>query len=140
MAIMREGEDRLTPDQFCYWFQGFAELHGQVPTPEQWDTIKRHLELVFRQVAKSPDEIVRDAATVIRDIHTQPPIRTPSWRRTSALRSARLSRNSLLLSLCMSWERSREHPTNLAERQDRRPPAPGGQGRWRKAATSRVIS
>jgi hypothetical protein len=52
MAIMKEGEDRLTPDQFCYWFQGFAELHGEVPTKEQWDSIKRHLELVFRPVTR----------------------------------------------------------------------------------------
>jgi hypothetical protein len=54
MAIMREGEDRLTPDQFCYWLQGFAELHSEVPTAEQWESIKQHLELVFRPVANKP--------------------------------------------------------------------------------------
>jgi hypothetical protein len=42
MAVMREGEDRLMPDQFCYSFQGFCEFHGHVPTHEQWNSIKHH--------------------------------------------------------------------------------------------------
>jgi hypothetical protein len=75
MAIMREGGDRLTPDQFCYWFQGFAELHGGVPTPEQWEIIKQHLELVFKPVANRPHAdgvkprgLIEQEEKVIRDI------------------------------------------------------------------------
>ncbi|MET0439143.1 MAG: hypothetical protein ABW043_16785 [Devosia sp.] len=36
--------------QFAYWLNGFAELHEQPPTPEQWDAIKAHLGLVFNKV------------------------------------------------------------------------------------------
>jgi|HubBroStandDraft_6_1064221.scaffolds.fasta_scaffold363203_2 hypothetical protein len=86
MAIMREGEDRLTPDQFCYWFQGFAELHGGIPTPEHWESIKRHLELVFRPVTKSPDEdqvrarsLTETEKSIIKAMAEKPPkaIRRP---------------------------------------------------------------
>lgn len=40
----------LTPEQFCYWLNGFIELHGQPPTPAQWESIKEHLALVFTKV------------------------------------------------------------------------------------------
>lgn len=36
--------------QFAYWLQGFTELHGEPPTPEQWKSIKEHLALVFTKV------------------------------------------------------------------------------------------
>jgi len=38
-----------------YWFQGFAELHGDPPTARQWETIKRHAALVFKHEIDSPD-------------------------------------------------------------------------------------
>lgn len=37
----------MTPDQFVYWLQGFAELHPAPPSPEQWQAIRDHLALVF---------------------------------------------------------------------------------------------
>lgn len=37
----------MTPEQFCYWMQGFAELGGTPPTPEQWKSMTDHLALVF---------------------------------------------------------------------------------------------
>jgi hypothetical protein len=40
----------MTPEQFTYWLQGFVELHGELPTSEQWKSIKEHLQTVFVKV------------------------------------------------------------------------------------------
>lgn len=42
----------MTPEQFAYWLQGFAEmqLSKEPPTREQWETIKDHLQTVFKKV------------------------------------------------------------------------------------------
>jgi len=40
----------MTPEQFTYWLQGYAELGGETPTAEQWLVIKDHLALVFAKV------------------------------------------------------------------------------------------
>jgi hypothetical protein len=40
----------MTAEQFAYWFQGFAELNGDPPTAEQWQSIKEHLQTVFVKV------------------------------------------------------------------------------------------
>lgn len=41
----------MTPEQFAYWLQGFAEMNGdKLPTYEQWKMIKEHLGIVFRKV------------------------------------------------------------------------------------------
>lgn len=40
----------MTPEQFCYWLQGFCELSEAAPTEEQWDMVKEHLNLVFDKV------------------------------------------------------------------------------------------
>jgi hypothetical protein len=40
----------MTPEQFCYWLNGFGELTNERPTAEQWKSIKEHLETVFRKV------------------------------------------------------------------------------------------
>ena len=57
----------MTPEQFCYWLQGFVELGGDSGedydtgrcsdlecckpyiTEEQWAMIKEHLQLVFKK-------------------------------------------------------------------------------------------
>ena len=39
----------MTPDQFTYWLQGFAELNEAPPTAEQWQSIREHLALVFEK-------------------------------------------------------------------------------------------
>jgi len=42
----------MTPENFCYWLQGFFEISGSNEmTSEQAMTVKRHLDLVFH---KSP--------------------------------------------------------------------------------------
>jgi hypothetical protein len=36
--------------QFAYWLQGFAELNGAPPSEEQWQSIRNHLQQVFKKV------------------------------------------------------------------------------------------
>ena len=42
----------MTEQQFCYWLQGFVEMHpiDNMPTPQQWSMIKEHLATVFNKV------------------------------------------------------------------------------------------
>lgn len=39
----------MTPENFVYWLQGFAELSGDTPTAEQWQSIRDHLALVLTE-------------------------------------------------------------------------------------------
>lgn len=43
-------QGRMTPENFCYWLQGFSELSSEQPTPEQWTSICEHLQLVLKKV------------------------------------------------------------------------------------------
>lgn len=41
----------MTPEQFCYWLQGFAELSADAPpSPAQWKSICEHIATVFKKV------------------------------------------------------------------------------------------
>lgn len=40
----------MSPQDFCYWLQGFAELTDKPPTPAQWKMIQEHLALAFQKV------------------------------------------------------------------------------------------
>jgi hypothetical protein len=41
----------MSPEQFVYWLQGFAELcGGDRPTQAQWQSIHQHLATVFHKV------------------------------------------------------------------------------------------
>lgn len=40
----------MNTQDFCYWLKGFSELSGAQPTPEQWQSIKEHLDTVFVKV------------------------------------------------------------------------------------------
>ena len=42
----------MTPEQFCYWLQGRAELNSESPTAEEWAIIRRHLDAVFLNVTQ----------------------------------------------------------------------------------------
>lgn len=42
----------MSPENFCYWLQGYSELCGENPSPEQWKMIQDHLTLVFKNVTK----------------------------------------------------------------------------------------
>lgn len=52
----------MTSEQFAYWLQGFVELQGSVPTEEQWQGIKDHLQTVFVKV--TPQIVVREDPTL----------------------------------------------------------------------------
>lgn len=41
----------MTPENFCYWLQGFVEIADPKElTPDQLQEIKNHLKLVFNKV------------------------------------------------------------------------------------------
>lgn len=41
----------MTPEQFCYWLQGRAELQpDKAPSTAEWKMIREHLETVFVKV------------------------------------------------------------------------------------------
>lgn len=40
----------MTPRDFVYWLQGYVEVAEKNPTPEQWEKIKEHLQLVFTKI------------------------------------------------------------------------------------------
>lgn len=40
----------MTPEQFVYWLNGFAELNANPPTEAQWRVIRDHLAPVFVKV------------------------------------------------------------------------------------------
>lgn len=40
----------MTPEQFTYWLQGYAELNAAPPSAEQWQSIRDHLATVFNKV------------------------------------------------------------------------------------------
>lgn len=45
----------MTPEQFAYWLQGFAELNPNTPpNATQWKQIQDHLNLVFKKVTPQP--------------------------------------------------------------------------------------
>jgi len=54
----------MTPEQFAYWLQGYAEINQKAPTEEQWQIIQDHLKLVFTKVTP--------------DYHTIQPVIRPS--------------------------------------------------------------
>lgn len=54
----------MTPEQFCYWLQGFAEITdtdlGGVQ-PREWQIIRDHLNLVFKK--ETPDYNIKVTPT-----------------------------------------------------------------------------
>lgn len=45
---------RLSPEQFCYWLQGYFEIMGEQGSlnQTQYKKVKEHLEMVFNHVPK----------------------------------------------------------------------------------------
>lgn len=52
----------MTPEQFAYWFQGFAELSPTPPTPEQWQSMRDHVATVFKKVTPAVGPLVAGPA------------------------------------------------------------------------------
>jgi hypothetical protein len=85
----------MTPEQFAYWLQGFVELgNSAAPTPEQWKSIREHLDTVFKKVTPpvqtGPADSVKDpnAGQSLEEILRRsiqpshpaiPPMRQPQW-------------------------------------------------------------
>lgn len=73
----------MNAQEFTYWLQGFAELHQDPPTPEQWKSIREHLALVFKkvtppvQVEKPVD--IRKAIDDMRQSYPFMPEPTRTW-------------------------------------------------------------
>jgi len=51
----------MSPETFCYWLNGYCELDGAHPTPEQWKSIQEHLKLVFNKVTP---EVIKEPASL----------------------------------------------------------------------------
>lgn len=78
----------MTPENFCYWLQGFFEMGGgaQGLTPEQVAMVREHLQLVFTKETKmGPDDIASDICDDILFIDSPPPTSpfNRSWRCSS---------------------------------------------------------
>jgi hypothetical protein len=89
----------MTPEQFAYWLQGFVELgKGEAPTPEQWKSIREHLDTVFMKVTppvvdapKKSESLLERAVREMRERESQhpsppfghypfiPPMQQPHW-------------------------------------------------------------
>lgn len=57
----------MTPEQFCYWLQGFGELNADPPTPEQWKSINEHLAEVFKKVTPAVQVVPKQISTTPLD-------------------------------------------------------------------------
>lgn len=55
----------MTPEQFCYWLQGRAELQpDNVPTAEEWQMIREHLATVFHKVTPPIQQYLPRSPTI----------------------------------------------------------------------------
>ena len=52
----------MTPEQFCYWLQGFAEIHQDQPNGQEWLIIMDHLAQVFRKETPERKKSMYDLA------------------------------------------------------------------------------
>lgn len=60
----------MTPEQFCYWLQGFAEIHQDQPNGQEWLIIMDHLSQVFNKktIDRPKEHLKRDIHDAIRQI------------------------------------------------------------------------
>lgn len=66
----------MTPEQFCYWMQGFAELNVERPTAEQWKSMREHLGTVFHKVTPPVPDGKKLAEELVNKMWGAPPIVT----------------------------------------------------------------
>lgn len=71
----------MTPEQFAYWLQGFAELTPDQPSPEQWTAIRQNLSTVFDKttLATPGEEASVLAPEPALNPHRYPANPGPTW-------------------------------------------------------------
>jgi len=68
----------MTPIEFCYWLQGWAELEGgKKPTMEQWKAILDHLNLVFDKVTPPMRECAEEISEEETELDLDGPLCSP---------------------------------------------------------------
>ncbi|WP_295487828.1 hypothetical protein [uncultured Pseudomonas sp.] len=75
----------MTPENFCYWLQGFTELQPgmEQPTPAQWKAITEHLQHVFQKVTPKVDPL-RPAPGTVMPQPAGPVVAAPARGKTPA--------------------------------------------------------
>lgn len=70
----------MTPEQFTYWLQGFAEMQmlETAPSLEQWRMIKEHLNLVFNKVTP-PKKSLEEQLKELQQIQPVSPAPFKPW-------------------------------------------------------------
>lgn len=72
---------KMTPEQFCYWLQGFAELQASgdfdlmAPDEDQWEMIVEHLQTVFDKVTNGV--LGRSTSDFMKPLPYIPPTAVP---------------------------------------------------------------
>lgn len=67
-------DDKVTPQDFCYWLQGYAEVARSRPSEDQWQCILDHLKLVFEKVTPPmPEEKFKEIVDDLKK-RTPPPL------------------------------------------------------------------
>jgi hypothetical protein len=80
----------MTPQEFCYWLQGRAELlPDQPPSEAEWKMIREHLALVFHKVTPARGEPSEIEKALRRFDPLKPPpfAPTPGWDRAQCVTS-----------------------------------------------------
>lgn len=72
----------MTPEQFAYWLQGYAELNPNTPPNlDQWRQIQDHLNTVFTKV--TPNRLTPSPFTPVTVPYVSPspltPYTVPTW-------------------------------------------------------------
>ncbi len=66
----------MTPEQFCYWLQGRAEMQPNTPPSEaEWAMVRDHLATVFHKVTPPPQQYFPKSPTT-----ASPSPLSPPWR------------------------------------------------------------
>lgn len=63
----------MTPEQFCYWLQGFAEITPAAPDWAQWTIIRDHLQTVFKKETPDREEDLSKSRLLLEEIRRATP-------------------------------------------------------------------
>lgn len=62
----------MTPEQFCYWLQGRAELVPTPPNEAEWAAIRDHLQAAFNKVTPVRDNPLAGVAGRVGQLQAYP--------------------------------------------------------------------